>query len=278
MEVLRYAAFTTDPQGGNPAGVVLDADGLDDARMLAVAADVGYSETAFLAPRGADSFRVRYFSPLAEVTFCGHATIAAGVAWAERHGAGEMLLDTAAGEVRVRTSAGDDGMTATLTSVPPRVVALEDGDLDRLLAALHWSTADLDPALPPRLAYAGAWHPVVAAATRARLTDLDYDFDALQRLMAERDWTTVQLVHRTGELAFDVRNPFPPGGIVEDPATGAAAAALGGYLRGLGLVPVPATLHLRQGDDLGRPSRLTVDVPAEPGTGISVTGAAVPIS
>ena len=278
MEVLRYAAFTADPRGGNPAGVVLDAAGLADARMLTVAADLGYSETAFLTPRGDGRFGVRYFSPLAEVPFCGHATIAAGVAWAERHGAGELLLDTAAGEVRVRTAPGAGGMAATLTSVPPRVAALDRGDLDRLLGALRWSAADLDGALPARIAYAGAWHPVVAAASRARLTDLDYDFDALQLLMAERDWTTVQLVHRTGELAFDVRNPFPPGGIVEDPATGAAAAALGGYLRELSLVPLPATLHLRQGDDLGRPSRLTVDVPAEPGTGISVTGTAVPIS
>jgi PhzF family phenazine biosynthesis protein len=119
---------------------------------------------------------------------------------------------------------------------------------------------------------------VLAVATRARLADLDYDFASLQGLMAERDWTTVQLVHRTGGTTFDVRNPFPPGGIVEDPATGAAAAALGGYLRELGAVTLPATLHLRQGDDLGRPSRITVDVPAEPGTGISVTGTAVTIS
>jgi PhzF family phenazine biosynthesis protein len=278
MEVLRYAAFTDDPAGGNPAGVVLDAGDLGDDRMLAVAADLGYSETAFLAPRGDGRFGVRYFSPLAEVPFCGHATIATGVAWAERHGGGMMLLDTASGEVRVRTSPGEGGTSATLTNVPPRVVGLDDGDLERLLDVLRWSPGDLDTALPPRVAYAGAWHPVVGAATRQRLTDLEYDFNALKELMAERGWTTVQLVHRTGEVTFDVRNPFPPGGIVEDPATGAAAAALGGYLRELGLVPLPATLHLRQGDDLGRPSRLTVDVPVEPGTGISVTGTAVPIS
>jgi len=278
MEVLRYAAFTDDPRGGNPAGVVLDAGDLDDARMLAVAADLGYSETAFLTPRGGDRFGVRYFSPLAEVPFCGHATIATGVAWAERHGAGEMLLDTASGEVRVRTARAAESTSATLTSVPPRVVGLDDADFARLLAALRWSRDDLDGALPPRVAYAGAWHPVLAVATRARLADLDYDFASLQGLMAERDWTTVQLVHRTGGTTFDVRNPFPPGGIVEDPATGAAAAALGGYLRELGAVTLPATLHLRQGDDLGRPSRITVDVPAEPGTGISVTGTAVTIS
>ena len=274
MEVLRYAAFTDDPAGGNPAGVVLDAGGLDDTTMLATAAEVGYSESAFLAAQADGRFAVRYFSPLAEVPFCGHATIATGVAWAERHGAGLMLLDTRAGEVRVETTSAGALTTATLTSVPPRVASLSDELVARLLAALRWSAHDLDTSLPVRVAYAGAWHPVVATATRQRLADLAYDFDALGGLMAEQDWTTVQLVHRTGPTTFDVRDPFPPGGIVEDPATGAAAAALGGYLRALSLVEVPATLSLRQGDDLGRPSRLTVTIPAGDG-GISVTGTAV---
>jgi PhzF family phenazine biosynthesis protein len=274
MEVLRYAAFTDDPAGGNPAGVVLEAAGLDDAAMLAMAAEVGYSESAFLAAQGEGRFAVRYFSPLAEVPFCGHATIATGVAWAERHGTGAMLLDTRAGEVRVETTSVGGLTSATLTSVPPRVAALSEELVARLLAALRWSAHDLDPSLPVRVAYAGAWHPVVATATRARLADLAYDMDALGALMAEQDWTTVQLVHRTGPTSFDVRDPFPPGGIVEDPATGAAAAALGGYLRALSLVEVPATLSLRQGDDLGRPSRLTVTIPAGDG-GISVTGTAV---
>ena len=278
MEVLRYTAFSTDPSGGNPAGVVLDATGLDDATMLSVAAEVGYSETAFLLSRSDGGFGLRYFSPLAEVPFCGHATIATAVAHADRFGTGPMLLDTRAGEVAVSTVADGAGLvTATLTSVAPRSVPLDDGDRDRLLAALRWSADDLDVGLPLRVAFAGAWHPVVAVRERCRLADLDYDFDALGTLMAERDWTTVDLVWRSGPTGFDVRCPFPPGGVVEDPATGAAAAALGGYLRELGLVDLPATLTLRQGADMGRPSLLLVDVPAELGTGISVTGTAVPI-
>ena len=75
---------------------------------------------------------------------------------------------------------------------------------------------------------------------------------------------------------FRSRNPFPPGGVVEDPATGAAAAALGGYLRELGAVSVPATVTIDQGIELGRPSLLTVTIPAGDG-GISVAGTAVPI-
>src|SRR5205823_7779012 len=81
MDVLRYAAFTDDPAGGNPAGVVLDAAGMSDEQMLAVAAGVGYSETAFLTgSNGAGEYDLRYFSPLAEVAFCGHATVATAVA------------------------------------------------------------------------------------------------------------------------------------------------------------------------------------------------------
>ncbi|WP_329052278.1 PhzF family phenazine biosynthesis protein [Streptomyces violaceus] len=276
MEILRYVAFSTDPKGGNPAGVVLDATGADDAAMLAAAAEVGYSETAFVVPSGDGALDVRYFSPLAEVPFCGHATIATAVAHAERHGTGRLLLRTAAGPVTVTTDRSADGtLVATLVSVTPRTAPIEAGDLAELLTILGWPEADLDPALPPRAAFAGAWHPVIAAASRDRLARLEYDMTALGTLMARTGWTTIDLVQRESPTVFHARNPFPPGGVVEDPATGAAAAAFGGYLRELGLVPTPATLTVHQGVDMGRPSTITVTVPAETDTGIAVTGPAV---
>ncbi|MDI1463019.1 PhzF family phenazine biosynthesis isomerase [Catellatospora sp. KI3] len=277
MEILRYTAFSEDPRGGNPAGVVLDATGADDASMQAVAAELGYSETAFLVPRGGDDFDVRYFSPQAEVPFCGHATIATAAAYARRHGAGRLRLHTRAGLVEVGTAVDGGTATATLTSVAPRVEPLAEADLTELLAALGWSADDLEPVLPPRLAYAGVWHPVIAAASRERLAELSYDMDALAPLMARRGWTTVALVWRESATVFHARNPFPPGGVYEDPATGAAAAAFGGYLRELGLVAAPATITVRQGDDMGRPSLLTVAIPAGTG-GIDVTGTAVPLA
>jgi PhzF family phenazine biosynthesis protein len=275
-DILRYSAFTTDPSGGNPAGVVLDAAGMDEAAMQSVAAEVGYSESAFLVNKGGGVVDIRYFSPLAEVPFCGHATIASAVAHAERNGPGLLRLMTQVGEVPVQTVAGPDGLTATLVSVAPRSTDLDPADLTELLAALGWAAADLDPALPPRVAYAGAWHPVLAMATRARLAELDYDFDRLGALLAARGWISSMLVHRESDTVFHARNPFPPGGVVEDPATGAAAAALGGYLRELGLVTPPARFTIHQGVDMGRPSRITVDV-FDADSGIGVTGTAVPI-
>jgi PhzF family phenazine biosynthesis protein len=266
-EVLRYTAFSSDPAGGNPAGIVLDAAGLGDAEMLSIAADVGFSETAFLTPPppGLDApsgrgFTVRYFSPLAEVAFCGHATVATAVALAERIGPGELVFSTPAGVVPVTVTERDGVPYATLTSVEPHTSDVSRDDLAEALAALGWAPGDLDPALPPAIANAGNDHLVIAAATRERLAALDYDFDRLKALMERRGLTTVQLVWRASDTVFHVRDPFPVGGVVEDPATGAAAAAFGAYLRAMGLVrpDESAQLTLHQGDDMGRPSLLTV--------------------
>ncbi|MFD7553308.1 PhzF family phenazine biosynthesis protein [Streptomyces sp. NPDC059835] len=269
-EVLRYTAFSRDPEGGNPAGVVLDAAGLDAGAMLEIAAGLGYSETAFLTdpPEGLGgepgrAFTVRYFSPKVEVPFCGHATVATAVALGERIGPGELVFATRAGTVPVSVTESPDGrLRATLTSVEPRVEGIGAEDLDEALAALGWPAADLDPAFPARIAYAGARHLVLGAATRARLADLDYDFARLEALMRRLDLVTVQLVHRAGPAEFHVRDPFPVGGVVEDPATGAAAAAFGAYARELGLVPEEAVLTLHQGEDMGRPGVLTVELRA----------------
>jgi PhzF family phenazine biosynthesis protein len=199
--------------------------------MLAIAAHVGYSESAFLTPRGtgARTYDVRFFSPEAEVAFCGHATVAAAVALAKRDGPGELTFITGVGEVPVATLIDDRSqVTATLTSVAPEVLHVTDTDLARALELLGWSREELDPSLPPRIAYAGVRHLVLAAATRERLARLEYDFDGLKALMLHLELTTVDLVWRESEHEFHARDPFPIGGVVEDPATGAAAAAFGG--------------------------------------------------
>ena len=279
-EVLRYAAFPAGDAGGNPAGVVLDARGMTDEDMLVVAAEVGFSETAFLFPSEsaadrevwASEARVRYFSPLAEVPFCGHATIATAVAHAERHGAGRLDLVTHGGLVPVHTRDEGGQLVATLTSVEPSVEPMSSAALAAALEPLGWSPDVLDDALPPYVGFAGNHHPVLAVSSRQVLAGLDYDYAALGELMAAHDWTTMQLVHRERPDLFHARNPFPPGGVVEDPATGAAAAALGGYLRALHLVPPSRRVTIRQGEDMGRPSLLLVDIPEQ--GGIDVTGSA----
>ncbi|MEU4763428.1 PhzF family phenazine biosynthesis protein [Actinosynnema sp. NPDC023794] len=269
-DVLRYSAFTTDPAGGNPAGVVLDATGLAEASMLEIAAEVGYSETAFLFPRGDGAeFDVRYFSPLVEVPFCGHATVASAVAL-ER--TGTLRFHTPAGLVEIAATPG----RASLTSVPTSSTQASAEDVAEALRALGWSADDLDPRYPAHWALGGSRHLVLAVRTRERLAALEYDFDALGDLLRANDAVTAQLVHQRSEDVFDARDPFPVGGVVEDPATGSAAAAFGGYLRAIGRVDRPRSITIHQGVDLGRPSLLEIAVsPEDPR--VTVTGAAVRI-
>lgn len=276
VEILRYTAFAHDPKGGNPAGVVLDASGLSGAEMRAIAAEVGYSETAFVTARDDENriFQVRYFAPSAEVAFCGHATIATAVALAERIGVGRVVFDTEAGEIAVDTFVDGDTLRATLTSVPTRSRPVDEPVLDETLAALGWSRDDLDRAFPPHVAFGGNEHLMLAAASRERLTDLDYDFDGLRSIMAREGWTTVNLFWQESDRRFHSRNPFPVGGIVEDAATGAAAAAFGGYLRTLGTGSDEFTII--QGVDMGRPSELKVSI-AEADGRTRVSGGAVVI-
>lgn len=273
--LFKLAAFTDTPAGGNPAGVWVGDELPDPSTMQRLAAEVGFSETAFLAPASGAERLVRYYSPVAEVPFCGHATIAAGIVLAEAGGEGVYRLTTAVGDVPVLVRQRGGQRLASLTSVEPRSAPADRSLLTDALAALGWQETDLDPSIPPARAYAGAWHLVLAVAHARRLAALDYDFDRLKAIMLAHDLTTLQLVWRENPSLFHARNPFPVGGVVEDPATGAAAAALGGYLRQAGLIQAPAVLTIRQGEAMGRPSLLTVEIPEQ--GGIIVTGAAVRI-
>jgi PhzF family phenazine biosynthesis protein len=240
--------------------------------MQRIAADVGASETAFIAPSTGPRRKIRYFSPEVEVSFCGHATIASGVTLGQTDGEGTYTLETSIGEVRVTATNRNGAMEASLRSVATRQESIPDALLAEALACLGWSSDDLDASLPPIKAWAGAWHYVLAVADRQTLESLDYDFDALKSLMQRAGLTTLQLAWRESEHLFHARNPFPVGGVIEDPATGAAAAALGGYLRDADHVATPFEFEILQGESIGMPSRIFVNVPDE--GGIIVRGAA----
>jgi PhzF family phenazine biosynthesis protein len=270
MRILRFRAFTRpgDPASGNPAGVVLDAESLSDADMVAIAADLGFSETAFLSAVTPDAARVRYFTPRAEIAFCGHATIASGVALAREGARGTVAFTTNAGVVPVVASPE----RATLTAVETSVAPLSGDLLAELLDALRLEPADLDAQLPPAFVRGGNPHPLVPVAAGV-LERLDHDAEAVLRLQDREGWDgTVPVVHRLSADRFASRNPFPRGGIREDPATGSAAAGLGAYLRDGGHVATPAEVTVEQGAQTGHPSSILVGIPPE--GRIRVTGTA----
>ncbi len=277
MSLQRYTAFSADPAGGNPAGVMVLDQFPSDADMQAVAAQVGYSETVFAVPRADGAFTVRYFSPRAEVDFCGHATIALAVALAEATDRTSLRFATQIGPVPVfigRDSAG--AVIATLSSAKAGVQRLAPDQIAALLAALRLTPGDLDPSFPVAIGDSGNLHPIVVLADRRRLAALDYDVSALRALCVRQRWITIQVVHRGEAGAWSARNPFPFGGVREDPATGSAAIALGAYLRDLAAVAIPGAVVIEQGRDMGRPGHLTVHIDDRDGP-IRVSGTAVRI-
>jgi PhzF family phenazine biosynthesis protein len=272
MKVQRIAAFSQGTTGGNPAGVVL-CDALPPAeRMLAIAADVGYSETVFAAP-GEDGWRVRYFAPEIEVPFCGHATIALGAALALAHGDGTFTLQLNDSRITVTGWRNNPSLMAALQSPRTQSRPAPPELLEAALDLFAFTEADLDPRLPAAIAEAGARHLVLALSSRQKLAAMRYDLERGRRLMTAAGLITISLVSAETDTRFHARNPFAAGGVYEDPATGAAAAALAGYLRDAGW-PHGGAIDILQGEDMGVPSRLRAEITSEPGASIRVSGAA----
>lgn len=271
MNVLKIAAFSHNGRGGNPAGVAFYDVMPSEEEMLSVAKEVGYSETAFLVKQG-DDWRVRYFAPEIEVPFCGHATIALGAVLGERFGEKEYKLILNDNTIRVRAERTDAGkFSATLYSSKTASVDTPVDIVDNVLVGFHLKREDLDPRFPVRFASAGAKHLILVLKDRQTLADMKYDFDSVRALMMEQGLITISLLWNESDEVFHSRNAFASGGVYEDPATGAAAAALAGYLRDIGWKG-KSTFTILQGEDMGVPSRLMVTFTPEIGSSVAVSG------
>ena len=270
MTVLKLAAFSYNGQGGNPAGVVFTDSMPTEQEMLKVAKEVGYSETAFVVPQD-DRWRVRYFAPAMEVPFCGHATIALGAALGERFGDGEyrLVLNDSQISVRAETSAGR--LLITLQSPETHSEEAPKKYVDTILTAFTLGPDALNPAFPVRFASAGAKHLILVVKDRQTLADMKYPFEEVKALMHEQGLVTISLLWNASDELFHARNAFAAGGVYEDPATGAAAAALAGYLRDIQWTG-KRSFTILQGEDMGVASRLLVSFSPKVGDSVAVSG------
>lgn len=273
MNILRIAAFSDGSKGGNPAGVVLLDQAVTQQEMAKVAADVGYSETAFAVARHGSTrkWRVRYFSPESEVPFCGHATIALGAALGERFGAGTFDLTLNDAEITVDAKGHGTGMHAALTSPPTHSQQTSENELRDALSLLNLSENDLDTRLAPARIHGGADHIVLTLKSREKLAKMDYDLDRGRVVMRHHGLVTIMLVFIEADQTFIVRNAFASGGVLEDPATGAAAAAFAGYLRDQNW-PHGGQFLIRQGEDMNAPSVINVTMDDIQGAPVRVSG------
>lgn len=287
-------SFTRTPFTGNPAGVVLDADGMTDADMLAVARELNNSETAFvLPPDGADhDVRVRFFTPTTEVPTCGHATVGAHFARAVEYGlpSGSLVQKTGGGlrqrvEI-IRDGDGDgdrvrSGMHQGAADFGPE---LDGTQVDRLLRALGATSGDLADDGPVQIVSTGHSKVIVELRDRAAVDGLRPDPAALTALSTEvgsNGWFVFTRATGEAELLTWARMFAPAIGIAEDPVTGNGHGPLGAYLVHHGIVPAPGgrlDFTGRQGVAMGRPGEVGVRVDVRSGSRrggellVSITG------
>jgi trans-2,3-dihydro-3-hydroxyanthranilate isomerase len=279
--MLRYEivdVFTDRPFAGNQLAVIHGTEGLSDEQLRALACEFNYSESAFPSQVTADGYRVRIFTPESEIPFAGHPTL--GTAWALR-AAGllegpEVTQHCGVGPIEV--TLGEQ--LVSMATNPRDLAACPDDVASRLLESMALSASDL--AGDPYLAGCGltfVYLPLTDEAVTRALPGTLAPEPLLHDMALADPIGGIDLYAVAGDRVH-VRTFAPGLGVVEDPATGSAAAGLGVVLAASGVLPDGGEVVVRQGIEIERPSTLQVRVEASGGRArlVHVAGQVQPIA
>ncbi len=266
MEYYVVDAFTEQPGGGNAAGVVLLGEGrFPDAQIMQeIAAELRFSETAFVQQNAPCEFSTRYFTPVGEVELCGHATIAAFGLMLQLGilSQGEKCLNhTLAGDLQI--VAGNPVMMQM--AMPRRIATLSE----KLLLERIGDIFDIIPeqiSHSPEIITTGLPDIILPLCNLETLQSLQPDMAALSQLSEELHVVGVHaFAMDEGDYTAHVRNFAPRYGIEEESATGTSNAALTYHLWLRRQIKAPAECHFLQGETMGKPSVITTLLTAEDG-------------
>lgn len=259
-------AFTHDKEQGNPAGVVHDANHLEDEQMLSIARELGFSESAFIQHSDKADFKVRFFAAKQEVDFCGHATVATFFSLVEQ------------GTIKI----GDDGITSVTQETKAGVFPVDchkDGrimmtqgdpvfgeveeDKGRIAGLLGLDIDDLSDDLPMQVVATAVPKLIIPvrslAALRKIKPNLEGISDYTQQNEARGFYVFADETH-SGNADFAARFFNPLIGINEDPATGVAAGPLGCFADRYVFKGDKKQMVIEQGFDMGKSSTIYVDL------------------
>lgn len=292
VEWAQVDVFAERALEGNMLAIFPDAHGLSDDRMQALARETNLSETTFILPGDPaedreHGVRVRIFTTEEELPFAGHPTLGTA-SWLRMNspaflGADEIKLRLSVGTIPVRfaaTQPGEHGMFGTMRPLDPTFGAMPDAAA--LAAALGLHPDDLHATLRPQVVSTGLPFAVVPLRSVDALGRLAVDAAAVQRVLAETGSSMAYCVAPMEAAAADAphwraRMRFYAG---EDPATGSAAACAISYLVRHGAVESGVATEIRQGVEMGRPSRITVlaQLDGERVHGVDVGGRTIPVA
>ncbi len=282
-------AFTREPFTGNPTGVVLNADALSEAQMLAIARELNNAETAFILAPDADdhTIRARFFTPRSEAGFVGHATVAAQYVLSRRQEAPRWQRQKSkAGIVDIEVRGNDEDRRIAIRRSPP-AIGREINDRERLavLDALALASESLDPRLPLRIVGSAGARLLIGVRGPEPLKHLKPDLARLTTLSAQigaAGYFVFTVKSNAADHLTESRMFCPALGIAEDPVSGNAHGLLGAYLAQLGLLARSgdrARFTGVQGHSLHRPGRVEVELEFKDGelAGVWISGQAVSI-
>lgn len=249
-------AFTNQPFGGNPAGVVLlESERFPEEKlMLQIAAELRYSETAFIRLHSDKEFTIRYFTPKAEVELCGHATIASFyLLHHEGLASGTCLCHTHAGDLRIEA-----GEKVMMQMAMPRIIATIE-ETDEIYKAL--GVSDYQLSMPMQIAYSGLPDLMIPLSDVNTLQTLNPDMEAITAITKKYDAVSFHVFAFANDgYTAHVRDFAPLYGVPEESATGTANAALTYYLHQNGCLGIEAECAFMQGEAMGRPSVVATQI------------------
>ena len=258
MRYFTVDAFAQEPFGGNPAGVVLIEKGEkfpEDEIMRKIAAEMRYSETAFVQQNGPQEFTVRYFTPAAEVELCGHATIASFSVLREEGIVPEgttCINHTKAGDLEITI-----GKKILMEMATPEIVG-EIGDTGRLENIMNGKTSEN---LPTQIVSTGLPDIIFPVGSLEELDALAPDMEALSTFSAELEVVGVHAFALSNDgFTAHVRNFAPLYDIPEESATGTANGARTYYLFKQGIIAQDASCSFMQGEAMKRPSVVETEI------------------
>jgi len=265
---LLVDAFSTAPGSGNRAGVVLDARGLDERQLRQLAARLEASESVFVTDWDGNTFSVRFFTPVREVEFAGHAAIALAVTLAEQGrlegGQRKLFLRTPTDNVPVRLEEDGDRLRAIMREPAPRFRDTPPWTtIVRVIDALGADERYLHRGLPMGIAFSGLWSLFLPFVAPGLVDELEPEMEELARLCKSLGAETIHAYAPMGPRAYYARDFAPALGIPEDPVTGTANGALAALLARAGVVPRregSAEIQVFQGHHLGVPGIVHVRV------------------
>jgi PhzF family phenazine biosynthesis protein len=293
LRIFQVDAFTATRFTGNPATVVLDADGQSDATLAAVAREFPHAEVAFVfAANGPDhDVRLRFFNARKEAPFVGHATVAAHAVLLAlgRRGAGAYRQHSGTGVIEVtvqvgQSAAGAPPLIEFRQPVPELDAPLPFKTTLRVAEALRLPATQLHEVMPARIARKGSTRLLVPIADARQLDSLVPNIDTLLSLGSElgvEGFFVFALDRTSDELATESRMFCPALGIPEDPVSGNAHAMLAAYLWDLGQFGKHSAAFIgHQGRQVKRPGQVNVKLEIDQGALVAahIGGAAVIVS